>query len=80
MSGGQAQDPFRGWSWMPGSWLVAGGHGGYLFAVLADVVGGDVGIELADGGEDDVAHDGVAEFGGEDGEAGGAGAGSSCAR
>ena len=41
--------------------------------MLADVVGGDVGVELADGGEGNVAHGGVAEFSGEDREAGGAG-------
>ena len=50
---------------------VEGGLGCYFFAVLADVVGGDVGVELADGGEAYVSHDGVAELGGEDGEAGG---------
>ena len=36
--------------------------------MLADVVSGDVGIELANGGEGDVAHDRVAELGGEDAE------------
>ena len=42
-----------------------------FFAVFVDVVGGDVGIELADVGEDDVAHDRVAELFGECAEAGG---------
>ena len=38
--------------------------------MLADVEGGDIRVELADGREGDVAHDGVAELGGEDREAG----------
>jgi hypothetical protein len=42
-------------------------------AVLADVVCGDVGVELANGGEGDFAHDRVTELGGEDAEV-------SCAR
>lgn len=36
-------------------------------------MGGDIGVELADGGEDDVAHGGVAELGSEDFEVAGAG-------
>jgi hypothetical protein len=40
---------------------------GFL-AVFANVVSSDVGIELANGGEGDFAHDGVAELGGEDAE------------
>ena len=41
--------------------------------MLADVVGGDVGVELADGREANIAHGGVGKLGGEDGEAGGVG-------
>lgn len=48
-----------------------GGHARDLLAVLVDVMGGDVGVELADVGEDDVAHDGVAELFGECAEGGG---------
>ncbi len=58
---------------MPCDGRVAGGDGRDLLVVFADVVGGDVGVELADGGEGDVAHGGVAEFGGEDAEVGCAG-------
>ena len=36
--------------------------------VFACDMAGDVGVELSDGGEGDVAHGGVAEFGGEDAE------------
>jgi len=36
--------------------------------VLADIVSGDVGVELANGSEGDFAHDRVAELGGEDAE------------
>ena len=36
--------------------------------MLADVVSGDVGVELANGSEGDFAHDRVAELGGEDAE------------
>jgi len=39
--------------------------------VLADVVSGDVGVELADVGEDDIAHDRVAKLFGEYAEVGG---------
>ena len=52
---------------------VAGGLGGDLGAVLLDVVRGDVGVELADGAEADVAHDGVAELRGKGAEVGGGG-------
>ena len=45
---------------------------GFL-AVFADVVSRDVGVKLANGGESDVAHDRVAELGGEDAEVGCAG-------
>lgn len=41
--------------------------------MLADVVSGDVGVELANGREGDVAHDRVAELGGEDAKVGCAG-------
>ena len=40
---------------------------GFL-AVFANVVSGDVGVELANRGEGDFAHDRVAELGGEDAE------------
>jgi|GEM_PF-6035832 len=36
--------------------------------MLADVVSGDVGVELTNGSEGDFAHDRVAELGGEDAE------------
>jgi hypothetical protein len=36
--------------------------------MLVDVVSGDVGVELANGGEGDVTHDRVAELGGKDAE------------
>ena len=36
--------------------------------MLADVVSGDVGVKLANGREGDLAHDRVAELGGEDAE------------
>ena len=49
---------------------VLGGEAGDFFAVFVDVVSGDVGVELADVREDDVAHDGVAELFGEHLEAG----------
>jgi hypothetical protein len=39
-----------------------------FFAMLADVMRSDVGIELANGREGDVAHDGVAKLAGEDAE------------
>jgi hypothetical protein len=42
-----------------------------ILAVLADVVGGDIGVELADAGEDDVAHDRIAKLFGEYAEVGG---------
>ena len=47
---------------------VSSGKSGCLLAVLADVVSGDVGVELANGREGDFAHDRVAELGGEDAE------------
>src|SRR5580692_323183 len=40
--------------------------------MLADVVGSDIRVELADGGEGNVTHNGVAELGGEDREVGSA--------
>lgn len=52
---------------------VSRGKSGCFLAVLADVVSSDVGVELANGGEDDVAHDRVAELGCEDAEVGCAG-------
>src|ERR1700722_10723939 len=41
---------------------VACSHARDLLTVLADVMGGDVGVELADVGEDDIAHDREAEL------------------
>ena len=41
-----------------------------FLAVLADVVRGDVGVELANGGERDVTHDRIAELGSEDAKVG----------
>src|SRR5580698_9348071 len=53
-----------------GSLGVACGLTRDLFAVRANVVRGDVGIKLADGGEGDVTHGGVGELRGENAEAG----------
>jgi len=62
------------WEWLTtadilwnGSSVLRGESGCFL-AVLADVVSGDVGVELANSGEGDFAHDRVAELGGEDAE------------
>jgi hypothetical protein len=52
---------------------VSRGESGCFLAVLADVVSSDVGVQLANGGEGDFAHDRVAELGGEDAEVSGAG-------
>ena len=51
---------------------VSSGKSGCFLAVLADIVSGDIGVELANGREGDFAHDRIAELGGEDAEVGGA--------
>ena len=49
---------------------VSSGKSGCFFAVLADVVSGDVRVELANGREGDFAHDRIAELGSEDAKVG----------
>lgn len=59
--------------WSLNGSVILCGEPGHFLAVLANEVRGSVGIKLANGGNRDVAHGGVAEFDGENAKAGGSG-------
>ena len=57
----------------PGGGSALCSQAGFLFPMLAHVVGREVGIELAHGRKGNVTHDGIAELGGKNAEGGRAG-------